>query len=157
VLREARSEASRLRLMGDWYTIGVALGAGVALGVLAGGLFASSRFGGAASSLTAAALGVVAGVVANRWIGADWAGPVAGIAGGVIGALSATVLVRGALRKGGTAGASAFIVGSAALMLFVIALIPVAGYVTAVIVPFRGWHARRRAPQKHAGLRTLAK
>jgi hypothetical protein len=42
-------------------------------------------------------------------------------------------------------------------MLFVIALIPVAGYVTAVIVPFRGWHARRRAPQKHAGLRTLAK
>jgi hypothetical protein len=75
----------------------------------------------------------------------------------VIGALSATVLVRGALRRGGTAGASAFIVGSAALMLFVVALVPVAGYVTAVLVPLRGWRARRRDPHKHAGLRTLAK
>jgi len=35
--------------MGDWYTIGVALGVGVALGALAAGLFASSRYGAAAS------------------------------------------------------------------------------------------------------------
>ena len=143
--------------MGDWYTIGVALGVGVALQALAAGLFASSRYGAAASVAAAVVLGVVAGLITNRWIGEDWVGPFAGIAGGVIGALSSTSWcgVRCARRR--TAGGAAFLVVAAALMLFVLALVPVVGYVTAVVLPARALRARRRAPKRHAGLRTLAK
>jgi hypothetical protein len=143
--------------VGDWYPIGVAAGVGVAFGVLAAGLFASSRFGAATSTLAAALWGVVAGFVTNAWIGPDWAGPLAGIVGGVIGAVSASVLVRGALRRGGTRGGTAFIVGSAALMLFALALVPVAGFVIAVVVPLLAGRARRRHPERYAGLRSLAK
>ena len=42
-------------------------------------------------------------------------------------------------------------------MLFFVALVPVAGYVMAVVLPARALQARRRTPQKHAGLRSLAK
>jgi hypothetical protein len=143
--------------MGDWYPIGVAVGIGVSLGVLAAGLFASSRFGAATSTLGAALWGVVAGFVTNVWIGADWAGPLAGFLGGVIGALSASVLVRGALRRGGTRGGTAFIVGSAAVALFTLALVPVVGFLEAIVLPALAGRARRRHPERYAGLRTLAK
>jgi hypothetical protein len=143
--------------VGDWYTIGVALGVGVALGALAAGLFASSRYGAAASLGAAVVLGVVAGFITNRWIGEDWVGPLAGLVGGVVGAVSSTVIVRGAMRRGGTAGGTAFLVVAAALMLFVLALVPVVGYITAVVLPARAVRARRKAPRRHAGLRTLAK
>jgi hypothetical protein len=143
--------------VGDWYPIGVAVGIGVSLGVLAAGLFASSRFGAAASTVGAAFWGVVAGFVTNAWIGPDWAGPLAGIVGGVIGAVSAGVLVRGALRRGGTRGGTAFIVGSAAVALFALALVPVIGFVEAVVLPVLAGRARRNDPERYAGLRTLAK
>jgi iron complex transport system permease protein len=143
--------------MDDWYVIGVAVGVGVSLGVLAAGLLASSRFGVAGSTSAGVILGIAAGVVANRWIDADWLGPLAGVLGGVVGALCATVLVRGALRRGGTSGGTAFLVASAALMLFTLALVPIAGYVEAVVLPVLAARARRRAPRRHAGLRTLAK
>ena len=90
--------------MDDWYVIGVAVGMGVSLGVLAAGLFASSRFGVAGSTVAGVILGVAAGFVANGWIDADWLGPSAGVLGGVVGAFCATVLVRGALRRGGDGG-----------------------------------------------------
>ena len=96
--------------MDDWYVIGVAVGVGVSLGVLAAGLLASSRFAVAGSTVAGVILGVAAGFVANRWIEADWLGPLAGVVGGVMGALCATVLVRGALRRGGTSGGTAFLV-----------------------------------------------
>jgi hypothetical protein len=143
--------------VGDWYPIGIAVGAGVALGVLAAGLFASSRAGAAASTLGAAFWGVIAGFVTNLWIGPDWAGPLAGLVGGVLGALSASILVRGALRRGGTRGGTAFIVGSAAVALLALALVPVVGFVEAVVLPAVAVRARRRRPERYAGLRTLAK
>jgi hypothetical protein len=143
--------------MGDWYTIGVAVGVGVALGVLAAGLLAWWRFGAPVSALLAGAAGVVAGLVTNRWIGADWIGPLAGIAGGLVGAFSATAIAQGALRRGGTPGGTAFLLGSAALALFLLALIPVIGFVQAAAAPVVAARARRRKPDRHAGLRTLAK
>jgi hypothetical protein len=143
--------------VGDWYAIGVALGTGVSLGVLAAGLLAWWRYGAHLSVVAAAAAGVLAGIVANRWIGADWAGPVAGIAGGLIGSLSAAVVARGALRRGGTPGGTAFLLGSAALALFLLALVPALGFVEALAAPVVALRARRRAPERHAGLRTLAK
>jgi hypothetical protein len=143
--------------MGDWYPIGVAAGVGVAFGVLAAGLFASSRFGAAASTLVAAFWGVVAGLVTNAWIGPDWAGPLAGVLGGVAGAVSASVLVRGALGRGGTRGGTALIVGAAAVALFGLALVPVVGFLEAVALPTLAARVRRRRPERYAGLRTLAK
>jgi hypothetical protein len=143
--------------MGDWYTIGVALGVGLALGVLAAALLAWWRHGATVSALAAGIAGVVAGLITNRWMGEDWIAPVAGIVGGLIGAFSGTVIAQGALRRGGTPGGTAFLVGSASLALFLLALIPIVGYVQAAAAPVAALRARRKAPDRHAGLRTLAK
>jgi hypothetical protein len=144
------------RAVGDWYTIGVALGAGVALGILAGALLAWIKLGWALSTAVAAGVGVVAGLVVNRWMGPDWVAPVAAVAGGVVGAVSASIVVRGTLRRGGTVGGTAFILGSLALVVFLLALVPAVGYVLAVAVPLAA--ARRGSgPDRHAGLRSLAK
>jgi hypothetical protein len=44
-----------------------------------------------------------------------------------------------------------------AVAVFLIALIPVAGYLEALALPIAAARARRRAGEKYAGLRTLAK
>jgi hypothetical protein len=38
-----------------------------------------------------------------------------------------------------------------------LAFVPVVGYLEAIVVPALGLRLRRRAPERHAGLRTLAK
>jgi hypothetical protein len=67
------------------------------------------------------------------------------------------VIARGGLQRGGTPGGTAFLLGSAALALFLLSLVPVVGYVLAVGAPVAALRARRRAPERHAGLRSLAK
>ena len=47
--------------------------------------------------------------------------------------------------------------GSPALVLAALALVPVVGYVEGVVVPLLGLRIRRRAAERYAGLRTLAK
>jgi hypothetical protein len=143
--------------VGDWYVIGIALGVGVAFGVLAAALLAWLKVGWAASTVVAIAAGLVAGFITNRWIGSDWVGPVAGVAGGLIGSLSGSVVVRGAIRRGGTPGGVAFLLGSFSLMIFLLALVPAAGFLVAVIVPIAAFRNYGRDTGKHAGLRTLAK
>ena len=143
--------------MGDWYAIGIALGVGVAFGVLAAALLAWIRLGWAASTVVAVGAGLLAGVITNRWIGPDWAGPVAGVVGGLIGSLSGSVVVRGALARGGTPGGLAFLLGSFSLMIFLLALVPALGFVVAVAVPVAAFRNYGRDTGKHAGLRTLAK
>jgi hypothetical protein len=49
------------------------------------------------------------------------------------------------------------LVGGAAVALAALAFVPGLGYVEAVAVPALGLRLRRRAPQRHAGLRTLAR
>ena len=138
--------------MGDWYTIGVAVGAVVALGVLAAGMLAGLRLGFVPSALAAAGAGLVVGLLVN-----DWAGGGGGAIGGVLGAVSAAVVVRGAHRRGATVGGTALLLAGASIVVFGLALIPVVGYVEAVVIPALAARMRSRTPERYAGLRTLAK
>jgi hypothetical protein len=97
-------------------------------------------------------VGIGAGLLVNGWTGAG-----GGVAGAVIGAASAAVIVRGASRRGATRGGTAFLLAGAALVVAALALIPVVGYVEAVVVPALAARRSRRGPQKYAGLRSLAK
>lgn len=138
--------------MGDWYEIGVTLGLGLAAGLLLAGLLAAWRYGALTSALGALAVGALAGLLVKGWIGLPGA-----LVGGLIGAVSASLVARGALRRGATPGGTAFLVGSASIVVALLALIPVVGYALAVVVPATAARRVRREPERHAGLRTLAK
>ena len=138
--------------MHEIWRISISAGAGAALGVAAAGLLARS----ARAPLAAAVLALaVAGVLA--WLVFDWKAAVAGAAGGLLGGFGAGVFVRGAVRRGGTwAGTAVLLVGAAAVA-FALALIPIVGFLEAAAIPAFALRARRRAGEKYAGLRTLAK
>jgi hypothetical protein len=115
--------------VGDWYEIGVTLGLGLAAGLLLAGLLAAWRYGLLTSALGALAVGALAGLLVKGWIG----------------------------LPGATPGGTAFLVGSASIVVALLALIPVVGYVLAVVVPATAARRARQEPERHAGLRTLAK
>ena len=137
--------------MGDWYSIGVFAGLGVALGIAAAAAFGGRRYWLAAPFLAAVA-GVALGIVF-----ADPEEAAAAGVGGVLGAVGALELVRGALARGGTRLGTALFVLLGALLAAAIAFVPILGYVQAVAVPALGMRLRRRSGQRYAGLRTLAK
>jgi hypothetical protein len=138
--------------MGSWYSVGVVLGLGVGSGVVAAAVLGRTLAGIVVGSVVAAAVGVVFGLIADGTLP-----PIAGGVGGVIGTLGASQIVRGALRRGGTAIGVAALVGGAGLLLVALAFVPVLGYVEAVAVPVLGVRVRRRSAERYAGLRTLAK
>jgi hypothetical protein len=138
--------------MGDWYLIGVLVGIGVALGVLFAGTLAGMRAGVVLGSALAAAGGLVLGLALGGWD--EGAGAAIG---GVLGAFGASQVVRGTLRRGGTRGGTAILVGAGALALAALALLPFVGYVEAVVVPALAARLRRRAGERYAGLRSLAR
>jgi hypothetical protein len=51
----------------------------------------------------------------------------------------------------------ALILAGAAVAVFTLALVPIVGFLEAVAIPALAMRARRRAGEKYAGLRTLAK
>jgi hypothetical protein len=134
--------------MGDWYTIGVAAGLGVAVGILAAAVL-PRRW---AAPLLAAVVGIGIGLLVENWQEA-----VGGFVGGFLGGLGAVPVVRGALRRGGTRGGIAALVGGAAVIAAGLAFVPIVGYVEAVVLPVFGLRMRSREPDRHAGLRTLAR
>jgi len=138
--------------MGSWYWVGVLLGLGVGAGVVAAALVGRTLAGIILGGIAAAAVGVAFGLIADGTLP-----PIAGGVGGVVGTLGASQIVRGALRRGGTAIGVAALVGGAGLLLVVLAFVPVLGYVEAVVVPVLGFRVRRRSAERYAGLRTLAK
>jgi hypothetical protein len=138
--------------MGDWYTIGVALGLGTALGVLFAGLLSATPLGRVAAVMLAGAAGAVAGAVIE-----DWTEIGGGVIGGLLGAVAAAIVVAGALRRGGTRGGLALIVAAIATGLALLSFVPVAGYLVAVTVPMLALRLRRTQSERYAGLRTLAK
>ena len=151
--RSARETgAPRLAIVGAWYTVGLLAGLGVAAGVLLAGVAAGARFGVAAAVAAAAAAGALAGTLVG-----DWAEVAAGGVGGALGAAGAAQVVRGTLRRGGTRGATALLVAGAAVVLALVALIPLAGYLEAVVVPALAARLRARAGERYAGLRVLAR
>lgn len=150
--RAVRRPGRTIHDVGDWYEIGMTLGLGLAAGLLFAGLLAAWRYGALTSVLGALAVGALAGLLVKGWIGLPGA-----LLGGLIGAVSASLVARGALRRGATPGGTAFLVGSASIVVALLALVPVAGFVLAVAVPAVAARRVRREPARHAGLRTLAK
>ncbi|HEV8460566.1 MAG TPA: hypothetical protein VGQ38_07635 [Gaiellaceae bacterium] len=134
--------------MGAWYWIGVFAGLGTALGVASTGILRRALL----AFVVAAVIIVAVGFAIEHWYEA-----VAGAIGALCGAFGSAPIVAGALRRGGTRGATATLVGIAALLGAGLAFIPVVGYVEALAVPALGLRIRRRTPDTHAGLRTLAR
>ena len=134
--------------MGTWYTIGLLVGVGVALGLAATAVVGRAVVGLAAAAIVAAAIG---------YLVFGWPEAVGGAAGAVCGALGSSPLVAGTLRRGGTRGGTAALLVGAAVVVAALAFIPVVGYLEAVAAPLLGLRLRRRAPDTHAGLRTLAR
>jgi hypothetical protein len=140
--------------MGAWYWIGVSAGLGAAAGIFVAGLSARAVVVAAALA-TAAGLGI--GFAIDAWQPGGWGDVVAGAVGGFLAALGAAVIVRGALRRGGTTGGTAVLVTGAALVAAGLAFIPVVGYLEVLLLPAFAARLRRRQPERYAGLRTLAK
>ena len=134
--------------MGSWYTIGILVGIGTALGVVAVAI---------TGRLVLGALGALVVGVAIGWLAWHWGQAAGGAVGALCGAAGATPLVTGALRRGGTRGGTATLLGAASLIGAGLAFVPVVGYLEAVAVPLLGLRLRRRAPERHAGLRSLAR
>ena len=124
--------------MGDWYTIGIALGLGAAFGVLFAGVLSASPLGRIAAVVLAGVAGALAGVLID-----DWTELVAGAAAGLAGGAAAVVVVSGALRRGGTRSGLALIVAAVAVGLAVLAFVPVVGYLVAVALPALAARLRR--------------
>lgn len=138
--------------MGAWYTIGLCLGLGLGLGLVLMGLLGSTAAGASAAALVGTAAGAIVGVMVGA--GAE---TVAGGVAGFLGALSAAVVVRGALRRGATRLGVAAYLGLAGVLVCLVAVIPLAGYLEAAAIPLLALRMRGRRADRFAGLRTLAK
>ena len=137
--------------MGDWYTIGVCAGLGVAIGILA----AVSSAALARGAGPAAVVGLGIGLLVENWQEAvGRASSAASSAGSV-----ATPIVAGALRRGGTrrAGWRCVVARSRAVCRRRARVRPGRRLPEAVALPALGAAARSREPERHAGLRTLAR
>ena len=138
--------------VGDWYWIGLCVGIGLGCGIGIAGLTARTRVGTVFAALAGAGLGLAAGFGIDNWDEA-----VGGAAGGLIGAFGVAELVRGTLRRGGTTTGTAALVGAGGLVAAALALIPGVGYAEAAVLPLLAARLRRRASERHAGLRILAR
>lgn len=134
--------------MWEAYRIGLCAGVGTALGLIAAGLVRRTGAGVLAGAVAAVLAGIVFG-----WIGEA----IGGGAGGLLGGYGAAGIASGSLRRGGTAGGTAMLFVLAAIGVMVVSLIPLVGYLVAVALPVFAARSRRRAGEKYAGLRTLAK
>lgn len=138
--------------MGSWYTIGLCLGLGLGFGVILSGLLGVNRVGIGAAVLA----GVAAGAALGYALG-ELPETIAGGVGGFLGALAAAAVVRGAMRRGATRMGVAAYVGAVGLLVCLVALVPIAGYLAAVVLPLLAARMRGRQAARFAGLRTLAK
>jgi len=134
--------------LGDWYSIGILVGLGAAIGVAATGALRRPL----ASVVVAVGCAVVLGFAFGQ---ADEAA--GGAVGGLFGAIGSAPLVAGTLRRGGTRGGTATLLALAALAGAGLAFVPALGYLEALAVPALGLRLRRRSPDRHAGLRSLAR
>ena len=137
--------------MGAWYTVGALLGSGLATGVILAGLLAVSTRGLVAAALIAAAFCMA------FTLGFGWAQAVAGAIAAIVGAVAGSILVQGALRRGGTRLGVAGFMGLAGVLLYLVSVVPLVGYAIVVAVPIYAARIRNRQPTRFAGLRTLDK
>lgn len=138
--------------MGSWYTVGLCLGLGLGLSVAITGVLGTNVLGIGAAAIVGAVLGGAIGLVIG-----ETPETIAGVLGGVLGALSAAAVVVGALRRGATRFGVGAYVGALGILVCLLALVPLVGYVLAVVLPFLAARMRGRQAARFAGLRTLAK
>jgi hypothetical protein len=138
--------------MWEWYRIGVAAGIGAGVAVIAAAWLARTRPGALLVILIGAAGGIAVGFALG-----DWKDALGGAIGGVLGGLGGVPLAAGTLRRGGTVSGTGILIGLAGLAVAALALIPFLGYLEAVALPALAARARRREPERYAGLRTLAR
>ena len=138
--------------MGSWYWIGVAAGVGAALGVIAVALVGARGARLALGSGAAVAAGIGLGLLLG-----DLPEAAGGGVGALLGTLGAAPTLRGALERGGTRGATAALLVAGSIAIAALAFVPILGYVLAAALPLAGVRARRRSPERYAGLRTLAR
>ncbi|HET8557083.1 MAG TPA: hypothetical protein VFL58_07230 [Gaiellaceae bacterium] len=143
--------------MGSWYWIGVSVGVGAAVGVLFASLAGNRRAALVVAVIAAAGTGAALGIGIAAWQTGGWIDRLGGILGAILGSFGASQIVSGALRRGGTRGGTATLVGGAALVLAGAAFIPVVGYLEALALPALATRLRRARPERYAGLRTLAR
>ena len=127
------------------------LGIGIAIGMLAGttGTHGSAR---GRMTILAAVIGLVAGFLIDGAVGA-----LAAAIGAALGCIVLSDLVYGASRREGSgAGALAFLVALAALVVIALALlVPLLVILVVAAELYLGISRHRRAQRKHAGLRVL--
>jgi hypothetical protein len=138
--------------VGDWYTVGLCLGLGLGFGVILAGLLSVNMVGTAAAAIAGAAVGAAIGFGIS-----EFPETIAGGVGGLVGAVAASAVVQGALRRGATRLGLAAYLGAVGVLALLIAFIPVAGYVAVVVLPALAFRMRGRQAARYAGLRTLAK
>ena len=138
--------------MGGWYWIGVAVGLGVAVGVLLAGVLVGTRAAIAGALVVAVAAGLGVGLLIG-----DWGEAIGGAIGGALGMIGSAPVAAGSLRRGGGRFGTAVFFGVAALVIAALAWVPVVGYLEALVVPALAARLRRRAPERYAGLRSLAR
>jgi hypothetical protein len=143
--------------MGSWYWIGVSVGLGAGVGVLLTGFVGRARAALIVVVIAAGGAGAALGYGIESWQTGGWIDRLGGIIGGIAGALGTAPVVGGALRRGGTRGGTATLVGGAALVVAGAAWIPVVGYLEALALPALAARLRRAQPERYAGLRTLAR
>ena len=141
------------RTVGDWYTIGLALGLGIALGTLFAGLLSATPLGRDRRAWCSPAR------PGRSWDRSSTTGRSSSPVWSE--ACSAPPPPRssspGRCGAGGTRGGLALIVATVAAGLAGLAFVPVVGYLEAVALPFLAVRLRRTQAERYAGLRTLAK
>jgi hypothetical protein len=143
--------------VGSWYWIGVSVGLGTAVGVLLAGVVGTARAALVAAMIAAGGVGAALGYGIGAWQSGGWIDRLGGILGGLAGSLGTRQVVTGALRRGGTRGGTATLVGGAAVVVAAAAWVPVVGYLEALALPALAARLRRARPERYAGLRTLAR
>ena len=104
--------------VGDWYTIGILVGLGAAIGVACTGVLRRALLG----FVVAAAVSIVIGFAFGQWDEA-----VGGLAGSACGSFGSAPLVSGTLRRGGTRGGTAVLLALASLVGAALAFVPEIG------------------------------
>jgi hypothetical protein len=138
--------------MGAWYTLGVSAGLAAACGVLLAGVLARIPRG----PLVVAALALAAGIAIGLGVWGTGEA-IAGAVGGLLGGFGAATIARGALGRGGTRGGLALLLAAAAIVVALLALIPVVGYLEPLVLLVLAARIRARSGSRYAGLRILAR
>ena len=142
--------------MGWWYWIGVSAGFGSAFGVFISGL-PLKRTHPVIDALAALLVGGIVGMSVAGPHRGHWSDVAAGALGCLGAVVGASVVVNGAFRRGGTSLGLAILMFGLAFIVGLLAVIPVVGYLEAVLLVLLAHRLRRQQPERYAGLRTLAK